>query len=120
MVLVLRREKGGPLTSDELDCNFEWLEEKIQALEDIPSQGEGIDQVVQEGSQIRLIGSYGTDFGVFSIHQNLRIYKDSLPEKPDDGEMVIFEKDGIFTLLLYAGESWRKAYNGEVFHNESH
>lgn len=120
MVLVLRREKGGPLTSDELDGNFEWLEEKIQALEDIPTQGEGIDQVVQEGSRIRLIGSYGKDFGAFSMHQNLPVCKGTLPEKGEDGEMIIFEKDNAFTLLFYAGESWRMASTGEVFHDENH
>lgn len=120
MVLVFRREKGGPLTSDELDGNFEWLEEKIQNLEDIPTQGEGIDQVVQEGSQIRFIGSYGKDFGTFSLCQNLRVYQGTLPKKGEDGEMIIFEKDNAFTLLFYAGESWCVANSGEVFHDENH
>ena len=120
MVLVLRCEKGGPLTSEELDGNFEWLEEKIQAVEEIPAQGEGIDQVVQEGSQIRLIGSYGKDFGAFSMYQNLPVCKGTLPENGEDGEMIIFQKDNVFILLFYAGEFWRVANSGEVFHYENH
>lgn len=119
MALVLRREKSGPLTSEELDGNFEWLEEKIRSLEEIPAQGEGIAQVVQEGSFIRLIGSYGKDYGSFSLRQNFRICQGKIPEKGEAGEMIIFEKEGVFTLLFYAGASWRNSTTGEVYHDKN-
>ena len=120
MTLFLRREKGAPLTSEELDGNFETLDERIVSLEESPLQGEGLAEVIEEGDQVRLVGSYGTDFGGFSLKKTLNIYNKSLPEYAEPGELSIFVQEGTFTLLFYAYKAWRKASDGEVFNVDSY
>ena len=87
MTLVLRREKGIPLTSDELDGNFEEFELRVEALEEIPWQDKS---------------------------NHLAIYREVLPDKGTSGEIALFEKAGVLALVFYGNEAWHLASTGEV------
>lgn len=120
MVLVLRREKSGPLTSDELDGNFESLEERIRSLEESPTQGEGIAQIIEDGSKVWVLGSYGNDLGSFSRNNYLKIVKEDLPEKGSEGELRIFQSKSDFFLIFYCEGKWRKFNGDEVADYDNH
>ncbi len=66
-MIIYRHEKGAPLTSEEVDGNFHELAARLKALEDHPGMGEGIGKVRVQGHHMTLIGTFGTDFGTFSL-----------------------------------------------------
>lgn len=67
MSIIYRTEKGSPLTSQEIDGNFKELETRITQLEDHPEAGESLGKISVEGDQISFTGSFGTDFGSFTL-----------------------------------------------------
>ena len=119
MVLVLRREKSGPLTSDELDGNFESLDERIHSLEESLTQGEGIAQIIEDGPHVRVLGSYGSDLGSFSRNNYLKIVKEDLPEKGSEGELCIFHSKSDVFLVFYCEGKWRKFNGDEVITHDN-
>lgn len=67
MPIITRAEKGAPLTSQEIDGNFKELETRIDHLTDHQEAGEGIGKIYLEGDQLHIIGTFGTDFGIFTL-----------------------------------------------------
>ncbi|MEB3702095.1 Putative chitin-binding domain of Chi A1-like proteins [Candidatus Bealeia paramacronuclearis] len=117
MGLILRKNKGMPLTSDEVDGNFQELLERIVALEETPLKGEGLSQVVEDQGEIRFIGSYGNNFGAFKLPNStffLKVYKGTLPGVAKTGQLAIYQDEKNFILVFYEGTAWRQVYNGEV------
>lgn len=68
-MLIYRHDKGAPLTSEEIDGNFYELASRLRTLEDHPAMGEGIGQVRLQGHHLTFTGTFGTDFGTFSVPQ---------------------------------------------------
>lgn len=67
MTIIYRADKGAPLTSNELDGNFQDLAERVLALETPPIHAEGIAMIEVQGDQMTITGSKGTVFGHFSL-----------------------------------------------------
>lgn len=67
MTITYRTEKGAPLTSLEIDGNFRELETRLNALEDHSEAGEGIGKIHVEGDQISFRGTFGANFGTFTL-----------------------------------------------------
>lgn len=67
MPITYRHEKGSPLTSEEIDSNFKELEERLNALTDHQERGEGLGKIHVEGDQVHFMGTFGTDFGTFTL-----------------------------------------------------
>ena len=71
MSLTYRAEKGAPLTIEEMDSNFRELETRLKTLEDFPEHPEGLSKIQLDGDQMTFLGSFGTNFGTFSLPQAL-------------------------------------------------
>lgn len=67
MPITYRQEKGSPLTVQEIDGNFKELETRLKILEENPEAGEGIEKIHMEGDQITFTGTFGKDFGTFTL-----------------------------------------------------
>jgi len=67
MPITYRQQKGSPLTTEEIDENFRELESRLNALTDNPEVGEGLGKVHLEGDQISFTGTFGADFGTFTL-----------------------------------------------------
>ena len=67
MTIIYRHEKGAPLTSEEIDGNFRELEGRLISLEEAPTDGEGIEKIHLEGEYIKFTGTFGKDFGTFTL-----------------------------------------------------
>jgi len=67
MPIIYRRDKGGPLTIEEVDGNFANLDRRLQHLETAGIQAEGIGRIRQEGEIIEITGTRGTIFGRFIL-----------------------------------------------------
>ena len=67
MAIILRKEKGAPLTSDELDGNFQNINERLCFLEMNPSQAEGIKQMKQINDIVEVVGTFGDVLGRFKL-----------------------------------------------------
>ena len=66
-MITYRTQKGAPLTVEEMDGNFKELEERIKVLEAHLDSGEGIGQIRAQGDTMKILGTFGTDFGTFSL-----------------------------------------------------
>jgi hypothetical protein len=67
MTLIYRAEKGAPLLSSEIDGNFKELETRLQTLEEHPETAESLGRIDVQEDQIRFTGTFGTDFGTFTL-----------------------------------------------------
>ncbi len=67
MPIIYRAEKGAPLAAEEIDGNFRELETRLKILEDHPESSEGLGKIEVQGDQIKLTGTFGTDFGLFTL-----------------------------------------------------
>lgn len=67
MSIIYRVEKGAPLTSLEIDGNFQDLDTRLRVLEKHPEAGEGLGKIQVHGDQMSLTGTFGTDFGTFQL-----------------------------------------------------
>jgi hypothetical protein len=71
MGIVYRRQKGEPLTIEEMDGNFANLDSRIKSLETNPSLSggvaEGVASVTQEGDRLTIHGSFGTVLGQVTL-----------------------------------------------------
>lgn len=63
MGIVYRQSKQEPLTIEEMDGNFAYLEERLKFLEDKPPVAEGVASLTQEGDQVTFQGTFGTHLG---------------------------------------------------------
>ena len=83
MSITYRAEKGAPLTAAEIDGNFKELDARLKILEDHPEAGEGLGKIQVHEDQITLTGTFGTDFGTFSLpKESLRPCGAWLPNTP--------------------------------------
>lgn len=67
MTLIYRTQKGAPLTSLEVDTNFKELDTRLKHLEEHSEKGEGLGKVQVKGDQITFQGTFGSDFGTFTL-----------------------------------------------------
>lgn len=67
MAIILREDKGAPLTIGELDQNFLQLHKRLSYLETNPMMAEGIGQIQQNGDRLEIMGTQGTHFGSFVL-----------------------------------------------------
>ena len=67
MSITYRKQKGSPLTIEEMDNNFLDIVKRLFELEKTPLCAEGIKEIVQEGDQITIKGTFGSSFGPFSL-----------------------------------------------------
>ncbi|MEI8295008.1 MAG: hypothetical protein WCG04_00595 [Alphaproteobacteria bacterium] len=67
MPIIYRHDKGGPLTIEEIDGNFAYLDRRLLALETDGIQSEGIAHIRQDGDIIEIVGTRGTSFGRFML-----------------------------------------------------
>lgn len=67
MPITYRREKGSPLTTEEIDENFRELESRLNALTANSEGGEGLGKIYLAGDQISFTGTFGADFGTFTL-----------------------------------------------------
>jgi hypothetical protein len=81
MSIIYRAEKGAPLNSEEIDGNFRELETRLNNLEDHPETAESIGKIEVQGDQMILRGTFGTDFGTFTLPKAaLRLQGQWLPQ----------------------------------------
>lgn len=67
MPLILRSQKGSNLTADEVDGNFQYLEARLQQLEEGPLAPETLQEISINNGQIMIKGSKGSVFGPFDL-----------------------------------------------------
>jgi hypothetical protein len=67
MPIIYRHDKGGPLTIEEIDGNFAYLERRLRTLETDGIRAESIAHIRQVGDVIEIIGTKGTPFGRFAL-----------------------------------------------------
>ncbi|MBA4749564.1 MAG: hypothetical protein H2057_02975 [Alphaproteobacteria bacterium] len=63
MSMTLSRNKGSPLTFEELDQNFEELDKKVKHLEETSLPGEGLKEIIQEGDELIFESTFGRNLG---------------------------------------------------------
>jgi hypothetical protein len=66
-MITYRSQKGAPLTAEEVDGNFRELETRVKVLEDHKEITEGIGKITVQGDQMTIAGTFGADFGTFSL-----------------------------------------------------
>ena len=62
MVVILREQKGTPLTSIEVDGNFKELMTRIELLENNRPPIESLANIQQDGDDLVMTGTLGTVF----------------------------------------------------------
>lgn len=67
MGLVYRHQKKEPLTIEEMDGNFAYLEERVKNLEAKSPLAEGIANIIQQGDQLTVHGTFGTILGQVTL-----------------------------------------------------
>lgn len=63
MSIILSKNKGSPLTFEELDQNFEELDKKVKHLEETSLPGEGLKEIIQEGDELIFESTFGRNLG---------------------------------------------------------
>ena len=81
MAIVLRKEKGSPLTIEEMDGNFEHLNEKLCNLESSFFQAEGIKSFQQTNDIVEVMGTFGTILGRLKLPKLFPIIKGQWQER---------------------------------------
>lgn len=71
MPIIYRKQKGSPLTIEEMDENFAQLERRLHDIETVPSLAEGIKEIKQQGDQLTIFGTHGSVFGPFILPKYL-------------------------------------------------
>jgi hypothetical protein len=66
-MLIYRAKKGSPLTTEEVDGNFRALDIRIEKLETVTPEAEGLASIQVEQGELRFQGSRGTFFGSVSL-----------------------------------------------------
>lgn len=108
MSIIYRAEKGAPLSAEEIDGNFKELEMRLQQLEEHPEASESLGKIEVGGDQISLIGTFGTDFGTFSLPKaTLRFTGKWLPQTLYKKlEMVTYDKSLYCCLKDHTSTLW--------------
>jgi hypothetical protein len=118
MTIIYRHEKGSPLTVQEIDGNFRELETRINTLSETQEHVEGLGKISLEGDQIRFTGTFGADFGSFTLPQppsgSLPLYeRASLPASGTLGQLGLLLEDEGPTLIFFNGNHWQRLKQGE-------
>ncbi|HUX78210.1 MAG TPA: hypothetical protein VMW10_00470 [Alphaproteobacteria bacterium] len=110
MSIIYRAEKGAPLSAEEVDGNFKELEMRLQQLEEHPEAPESLGRIDVQGDQISLIGTFGTDFGTFTLpkatlHFNGKWLPQILYQKL---QMVTYDKALYCCLQEHTSTQWER------------
>lgn len=110
MSIIYRAEKGAPLTADEIDGNFRELESRLKILEDHPEVGEGIGKIQVQGDQLTLTGTFGMDFGTFTLPKaTLNPRGKWLPQIPyQRQDLVTTDSSLYYCLKEHTSTSWEQ------------
>lgn len=120
MTIIYRTEKGSPLTVQEIDDNFRELETRLTALEDHPEVGEGIGKIHIEGDHISFRGTFGTDFGTFTLPKaTLNLRGDWAPQTPYKKlDLITIDKalywclqDHMSTIWVEDNSFWKQVFS---------
>lgn len=65
--MIYRHEKQSPLTSQEVDSNFEECHKRLTALEKIAFEDDGIQEITCANNELSIYTSHGKTFGPFSL-----------------------------------------------------
>ncbi len=66
-MIIYRTEKGAPLTAEEIDGNFRELVARLKPIEAHLESEEGLGQILVQGDQMTLMGTFGKEFGTFTL-----------------------------------------------------
>lgn len=123
MPLTYRSLKGAPLTADEIDGNFKDLETRLKQIEDHPEAGESLEKIQLDGDQITFTGSFGMDFGTFTLPKitspqaspPLPLYeRDTIPLQEDLGKMALLMNQEGTHLIFFDGKIWQQVMKGDI------
>jgi len=67
MGIIYRHQKNEPLTIEEMDGNFLTLEKRLKSLESTPPVAEGIAEIIQDGDQLTIQGTFGNILGKITL-----------------------------------------------------
>lgn len=77
MSLIYRENKGSPLSVQEIDGNFKFLNQRLELIENGQVIGvDGIDRIEQDGSTVIFYGTSGAQIGSVEIPQGLQFRGD--------------------------------------------
>lgn len=133
MSLIYREHKGAPLTATEVDENFRGLDQRLKALEESPTRGEGIGNVSLKEGVLYVHGTEGSLMGKIPLPlpplapsfgeqeekdkpkvegekiPKLPLYlKETIPVKGELGELALLVQQGQKPRLIYGtGEGWQ-------------
>jgi hypothetical protein len=96
-MITYRTEKGAPLTADEIDGNFRELVARIKVLEAHLESGEGLGQILVQGDQMTLIGTFGKEFGTFTLPKAVLTPRGPwLPQTPYQKLDLVTYENGLY------------------------
>ncbi|OJW50576.1 MAG: hypothetical protein BGO67_05740 [Alphaproteobacteria bacterium 41-28] len=117
MTIIYRADKGAPLLTEEIDGNFKELETRLNRLEDHPEVAESIGKIEVQEDQMILTGTFGTDFGTFTLPKaTLRLQAQWLPQTSyQKGDIVTYEntlygclRDHLSSLFKQDDSNWQE------------
>lgn len=101
MGIIYRENKGSPLTVQEIDNNFRYLDERLTAVESgIGQSSEGISHIEQDGTVIRFIGTSGSVLGEVDIPSGINYTGDWVSQKSYKKGDVIFYQNSSFVAAV--------------------
>lgn len=108
MSITYRHEKGSPLTVQEIDGNFKELETRLKILEDHAEEGEGIEKIHLEGDRLTFTGTFGKDFGTFTLPKpSLNPCGPWSPEKPYKKLDLVTVESGLYYCAMdHTSTTW--------------
>lgn len=91
MTITLRRTKQAPLSIDELDDNFEELDNRLNKLEKLLKEQETIAEIVQEGSALKFNSLSGMEIGRANFPPQMLRYKGIFNQsiRYEKGDLII-------------------------------
>jgi hypothetical protein len=94
MAPTYRRVKGSNLTPDEVDDNFESLDERVTEIEENPPVAVPPSNMIVSGTQWTIVYPDGLTFGPFTLPQaNFRPSRVGTLDAPTDGVYAVTDAD---------------------------
>lgn len=103
MSLVYRENKGAPLTVQEIDGNFAFLNQRLELIENGRSIGvDGIDRIEQDGSTVLFFGTSGAQIGSIQIPAGLQFRGNwKMGEFYTRGDVISYQNSSYVCLISH-------------------